>query len=88
MNRRTFFWNLILGIAAVPAAIKAVGSTKILTFNSTDYMKVAPFKMEPGTVYFISGVSGNYVSVPDWRELKMEGDIDIPPIVMMPARSC
>ena len=87
MNRRTFFRNLIFGIAAVPAVIKTVGSTKILTFNPTDHMKVAPFKMEPGTIYFIPGVSGNYSTAPDWPPAQMEGDFEYT-IVMKPAKSC
>lgn len=87
MNRRTFFRNLILGIAAVPAAIKSVG-TKTWRFDEWEYLKTVSFKMEPGVVYFVPDVSGNYVTTSDYSHLKIEGDIDIPPIIMLPARSC
>lgn len=85
MNRRSFFRNLVLGIAVVPAALKAIGNKRTYAFAPTDYMKVAPFDMEPGTIYFIPGVNGNYASAPDWPAAEIKGDIQI---VMKPARSC
>ena len=88
MNRRTFFRNLILGIAAVPAAIKEVGKNRLPYFDGENsYLKTTPFKLEPGTVYFLNGVSGNYASAPDANEVEIAGDLEYT-IVMQPARSC
>ena len=88
MNRRSFFARLALGIAVLPAAIKAIGKKDTLYFDGENsYLKTTSFKMEPCTIYFVPGVSGNYTTAPDWPPAQMEGDVDWV-IVMEPAKSC
>lgn len=87
MNRRIFFRNLVLGIVALPAAIKVVGKNRLLYFDDENsYLKTASFKMD-GTHYFLPGVSGNYASVPDSSLLRIQGDIEWV-VFMQPAKSC
>lgn len=77
MNRRTFFSRLAVSLVSLPAIGRAITSPRTLWFDGqNDYLRTTPFKMMPGTVYYLPGVSGNYATCPDMSNLKIEGDFE------------